>query len=57
MRAAEILSLRKQKGSFKQVEELEAVRGIGPAMLAKMRPHVVLSGRTTAQVGTGKKAS
>jgi len=50
VRAAQILSLREQQGGFEKVEELERVRGIGPAMLQKMRPHVVLKGRTTARV-------
>lgn len=51
VRAAEIVALRKQQGGFQKVEELESVRGIGPALLEKLRPHVVLTGKTTARVG------
>lgn len=49
-RAAAILESRKSQGGFKSVDELLAVKGIGPTMLERMRPHVVLSGRTTAQL-------
>lgn len=48
-RAAAILESRKSQGSFKSIEALLDVKGIGPAMLEQMRPHVVLTGRTTAQ--------
>lgn len=46
VKAAAILAVRDTKGGFKTMEELEAVRGIGPALVAKLRPLVVL--------GTGK---
>ena len=52
-RARAILEVRKTRGSFKSVEELTDVKGIGPAMLEKMRPHLALSGRTTARVESG----
>jgi competence protein ComEA len=52
-RAHAILEVRKTRGSFKSVEELTDVKGIGPAMLEKMRPHLALSGRTTARVESG----
>ena len=45
-RAEQIVSLRKERGSFKQIAELLEVRGIGPAMLERMRPQVTLSGKT-----------
>lgn len=45
-RADEIVHLRKTRGSFRTVEELLEVRGIGPAMLERMRPQVTLSGKT-----------
>ena len=48
-RAVAIVSMRKQKGGFKRVDDLLAVKGIGEAMLDKMRPHVTLSGKTTAR--------
>lgn len=36
--AAEIVSDRERRGPFGTVEDLERVRGIGPARLAKARP-------------------
>ena len=47
VRAGAILAIRKERGGFKSIDELEEVRGIGPAMLGKMRPHVTLKGKTT----------
>jgi competence protein ComEA len=49
-RAQAILAERKRKGGFQSVDELVAVRGIGDAALARLRPHVTLKGKTTAQV-------
>lgn len=48
-RAAAILELRKSKGSFKQIEELVEVKGVGDAMLERLRPHLAVSGKTTAK--------
>lgn len=45
-RAAAIVALRKERGAFRNVDELLEVRGIGPAMLERMRPQVSLSGKT-----------
>ncbi len=45
-RAAQIVSLRKERGAFRSVDELLEVRGIGPAMLERLRPQVSLSGKT-----------
>jgi competence protein ComEA len=45
-RASQIVALRKERGAFRKVEELLEVRGIGPAMLERLRPQVSLSGRT-----------
>jgi len=56
-RAAAILEARKNQGSFKSIDALLEVKGIGPAMLERMRPHVALSGRTTAQLEPAPKAS
>jgi competence protein ComEA len=39
-RAQAIVEARKQKGGFKSVDELEEVKGIGPANLEKLRPHL-----------------
>jgi len=41
--------MRKQRGGFKNVDDLLEVKGIGEAMLEKMRPHVTLTGKTTAR--------
>jgi competence protein ComEA len=46
-RAREIVAARKARGGFKQVEDLLAVKGIGEASLAKLRPYVSLQGDTT----------
>jgi len=51
-RAAAILEARKSRGGFKSVEDLLDVKGIGPAMLERMRPSVTLTGRTTARPAT-----
>ena len=45
-RAEQIVALRKTRGPFRKVDELLEVRGIGPAMLERMRPQVTLSGKT-----------
>lgn len=57
-RATAIVDVRKRRGGFESIEELTDVKGIGPTMLDKMRPHVALSGRTTARrVDAGSKSS
>ena len=47
-KARAILEARREKGGFKSVEELEDVKGIGPAALERLRPFARTSGRTTA---------
>jgi competence ComEA-like helix-hairpin-helix protein len=42
VKAAAILAVRDSRGGFQSMEELESVRGIGPALVAKLRPLVVL---------------
>ena len=42
VKAAAILAVREERGGFKQVAEIESVRGIGPALTAKLRPLVVV---------------
>ena len=49
VRAVAIVTERKQRGGFKKVDELLDVKGIGPAMLDRMRPYVTLTGKTTAR--------
>ena len=43
-KAEAILETRKARGGFKSVDELVDVRGIGPAQLEKLRPHLRVSG-------------
>lgn len=43
-KAAAILAARDAQGGFSSLDELEAVRGIGPALMAKLRPLVVIGG-------------
>lgn len=40
--AARILDYRRENGGFTSIDELRAVRGIGPKKLAKLRPYVRL---------------
>ena len=42
-KAEAILEARKAHGGFKSVDELVDVRGIGPAQMEKLRPHVRIS--------------
>ena len=42
VKAAAILAVRDTKGGFQSMDELEAVRGIGPALVKKLAPHVKL---------------
>jgi competence protein ComEA len=46
-KARAILELRESRGGFRSVEELEEVKGIGPAALERIRSFVVVEGRTT----------
>jgi competence protein ComEA len=46
-RAREIVAARQKQGGFKRVEDLLAIKGIGEASLAKLRPYLSLSGETT----------
>jgi competence ComEA-like helix-hairpin-helix protein len=50
VKAAAILAVRDTKGGFGSMEELEAVRGIGPALVEKLRP-LVKVGKTPARSG------
>ena len=47
-RAMAIVALRENRGGFDSVDELVDVKGIGDAMLAKLRPYVSLESKTTA---------
>lgn len=48
-RAAAIIEIRKRKGGFKAVEELADVKGVGEALIERLRPHLTVSGKTTAK--------
>jgi competence protein ComEA len=50
-KAQAIIRWRTEHGAFKRVEDLNQVKGIGDKQLEKMRPHVALEGKTTAQPG------
>ncbi len=55
VKAAAILAVRAERGGFKSVEELESVRGIGPALLGKLRGRVKVGpprGGQTRKVAT-----
>lgn len=43
-KAAAILAAREAAGGFSSPDDLESVRGIGPALMAKLRPLVVAGG-------------
>lgn len=42
VKAAAILAVRAERGGFRSVEELESVRGIGPALLGKLRARITV---------------
>ena len=48
-KAQAIIRYRTEHGAFKRVEDLAGVKGIGEKGLEKLRPHVALEGKTTAQ--------
>ena len=50
VRARAVVSMRKQRGGFKSVDELTEVKGIGDAALERLRPFVRTEGKTTAQL-------
>lgn len=55
-KAAAILEARDAQGGFSSLDELEAVRGIGPALMAKLRPLVAV-GAGAAIGGAAKGAA
>ncbi len=57
-KAAAIVAHRESSGAFTTVEGLEAVRGVGPALVAKLRPHVTLgSGSPTSPKKSPSRSS
>ena len=57
VKAAAILAVRDAQGGFKSVDDLESVRGIGPALVTKLRPMVRLgkSGSSARSSGAAAK--
>lgn len=45
-RARAILSARKERGGFKSLDQLVEVKGVGQALLQRLRPHLTLTGKT-----------
>ena len=45
MKAAAILAVRDERGGFESADELESVRGIGKALVEKLRPLVKVTGK------------
>lgn len=56
-KAAAIIEHRTENGAFQSVEDLEAVRGIGPALVAKLRPLVTLGIRRDASLKKSPSAA
>ena len=48
--ARALISLRKERGGFKSIEQLVEIKGIGQIGLERMRRFVRLTGKTTAQI-------
>ncbi len=49
-RAEAIIGHRKKHGPFKRIADLIQVSGIGEKALARIKPHCVLEGKTTAKL-------
>jgi len=47
-RAKAIIEYRKSNGAFERIDDLLGVSGIGQRALDRLRPYVVLEGKTTA---------
>jgi competence protein ComEA len=57
VKAAAIVAERESSGGFRSIDELESVRGIGPSLVAKLRPHVTLGSSSKSGPKSGSKAS
>lgn len=55
-RAQEIINYRTKNGSFKTVDDLEKVPGIGPGIMKKIRSDVTTTGKTTIEKAVEKDA-
>lgn len=47
-RAAAIVTRRNEQGGFTSVDELMEIKGVGPSLMKRLRPHLTLEGETTA---------
>lgn len=54
--AAKILQMRKSYGAFKSVDDLRAIRGIGPKRIEKMRKYLTV-GKSPAVKKAGKNTA
>jgi comEA protein len=52
--AEKILNMRKLRGPFRSVNELRAIKGIGPKRLAKMKPYLTVG---DSDDGKGSRAA
>ena len=55
--ADKILKMRKSYGPFKSVDDLRAIKGIGPKRMEKMRKYVTVGKSATPKKSTGGGAS
>lgn len=55
--AQKILQMRKSYGAFKSVNDLEAIRGIGPKRLEKMRMYLTVGKPKSGNPAVGAKCS
>ena len=55
--AQKILQMRKSYGSFKSVNDLEAIRGIGPKRLEKMRKYLTVGKPRSANAAAPAKST
>ena len=49
-RAQAVLEARKARGGFAKLDDLLEVKGIGTASLERLRPHLVVKGKTTVKL-------
>jgi competence ComEA-like helix-hairpin-helix protein len=57
VKAAAILAVRDARGGFETMDQLESVRGVGPALMNKLRPLVVLGAPTASKPASSAKSS
>ncbi len=55
VKAAAILAVRDATGGFQSMEELEAVRGIGPSLAARLRPLLKVGSKSRKSARAAKK--